>query len=186
MVESHDDVPFLDSFFISVVEESDLGREQDELRHVQLLLREYESREGVAVAELEGGSGGSDSEKYEKTRARHGDAMFSRFMKKISLCPQQILRYCRGGRPLFISELPCDIAQVVSACGTCGGTRAFELQLMPALVSQLQWKDCSGGAVEFGTVLVYTCANSCWTAGSGSAVEEFLFVQTDPDQQLFR
>ncbi|KAM6927000.1 programmed cell death protein 2-like isoform 2-T2 [Lycodopsis pacificus] len=188
--EEEEEVPVLRAFFISVVDESDLCGEEDDddLRHAQRLLREYERREGVVVGELEdggGGGGGGGEEKYEKTRARHGDAVFSRFMKKISLCPQQILRYCRGGRPLFVSEPPAGVA--ATACGSCGGTRTFELQLMPALVSLLRRTDGGGGGeaeLEFGTVLVYTCRNSCWT--SGSAVEEFCSVQTDPDQQLFR
>ncbi|KAM9352291.1 programmed cell death protein 2-like isoform 2-T2 [Symphorus nematophorus] len=185
--ESQEDVPVLRPFFISVEEESDLLGEEADLQHAQQLLREYERREGVAVGELEGSVGGGAEEKYEKMTARHGDAVFSRFMKKISLCPQQILRYCRGGKPLFISEPPSNMAQMVSMCGSCGGSRTFELQLMPALVSLLQRKD-GGGKVEleFGTVLVYTCMKSCWTAGSGSAVEEFCFVQSDPDQQLFK
>ncbi|XP_070686319.1 programmed cell death protein 2-like isoform X2 [Pempheris klunzingeri] len=182
---AQEEAPVLRPFFISVVEEADLCGEEDDLRHAQELLREYERREGVAVGELEGGGG---EEKYEKTRARHGDAVFSRFMKRISLCPQQILRYCHGGKPLFISEPPPNMDRLVSACGACGGPRTFELQLMPALVSLLQ-RAGGGGAeaeLEFGTVLVYTCRNSCWTDGSGSAVEEFCFVQADPDQQLFR
>lgn len=186
--ESLDNVPAFRPFFISVVEEADLSGEGDDLEHAQELLREYERREGVALGELDGGGGGSGrEEKYEKTRAKHGDAVFSRFMKRISLCPQQILRYCRGGKPLFITELPSNMAQVVSACGSCGGSRTFELQLMPALVSLLQRKGSSAEVeLEFGTVLVYTCTNSCWTTGSGAAVEELCFVQTDPDQQLFK
>ncbi|KAM9854200.1 programmed cell death protein 2-like [Aulostomus maculatus] len=170
-------------FFISVVEESDLGGKEDELAHAQELLREYERREGLVVAELEGGGG---EEKYEKTSAHHGDAVFSRFMKKISLCPQQILRYCRGGEPLFISLPPSNLAQQVQLCSACGGARTFELQLMPALVSLLRGVGGSGEAgLEFGTVLVYTCSSSCWTEAWTSAVDEFCYVQTDPDQQLF-
>uniref|UniRef100_A0A3Q1ATI1 Programmed cell death protein 2 C-terminal domain-containing protein n=2 Tax=Amphiprion ocellaris TaxID=80972 RepID=A0A3Q1ATI1_AMPOC len=184
--ESSEDVAVFRPFFISVVDESDLCGEEDGLEHAQQLLREYERREGVAVGELEE-SGLSREEKYEKTRARHGDAVFSRFMKKISLCPQQIMCYCRGGKPLFISEPPSNMAQLVSACSSCGGPRTFELQLMPALVSLLQRKDSSVEAeLEFGTVLVYTCTNSCWTPGSDTPVKEFCFVQTDPDQQLFK
>ncbi|XP_031135733.2 programmed cell death protein 2-like [Sander lucioperca] len=181
---SREDAPVLRPFFISVAEESDLCGERDDLRHAQQLLREYESREGVAVGELEGGC----EEKYEKTSARHGDAVFSRFMKKISLCPQQILRYCRGGKPLFVSEPPPAAAASLAsaACGRCGGSRTFELQLMPALVSLLRRTDGGEAELEFGTVLVYTCTDSCWTAGSGAAVEELCFVQTDPDQQLFK
>lgn len=190
MGESPEDVPVpvpvLRPFFVSVVEEADLGGEEDDLQHAQKLLKEYERREGVTVGELEDGEGGGGEEKYEKTRARHGDAVFSRFMKRISLCPQQILRYCRGGEPLFISEPPSNMAQVVPACGSCGGSRMFELQLMPALVSLLQRKDGAEAQLEFGTVLVYTCRTSCWTAGSGSAVDEFCFIQTDPDQKFFK
>ena len=173
--------PVLRSLFISVLEESDLGGEEEELRHARQLLREYERREGTTVGKPNAGG----EEKYEKTKARHGDAVFSRFMKKISPCPQQILRYCRGGRPLFLTEPPCSPAQTLPACGACGGARTFELQLMPALVSLLHAAG-GGGQVEFGTVLVYTCTNSCWGAGSTSALEEACLVQQDPDQHLFR
>lgn len=186
-LEATRDTPVFRPFFISVVEESDLGGGEDDLEHAQELLREYEKREGALAGELDGGDGGSGVEKYEKTRARHGDAVFSRFMKKISLCPEQILRYCRGGEPLFVSEPPADLARAVLPCGSCGGSRTFELQLMPALVSLLQRTDGSIEAeLEFGTVLVYTCRSSCWTAGSASALQEFCFVQMDPDQKLFK
>lgn len=183
-LEAQDSAPVLRSLFISVVDESDLGGEDEELRHARQLQREYECREGAAVGELDGGG----EEKYEKTKARHDDGVFSRFMKKIWPCPQQILRYCRGGRPLFLSAPPANLAQMVSACGACGGSRTFELQLMPALVSLLQSADGGGGGgqVEFGTVLVYTCTKSCWGAGSTSALEEECLVQQDPDQHLFR
>nr|ACO09556.1 Programmed cell death protein 2 [Osmerus mordax] len=179
------DIPTFSPFYVSVVEETDLVEPAD-LHHAQNLLKEYERREGVAVAELGTCDGGGD-EKYEKTRARHGDAVFSRFMKKISLCPVQILRYCWNGSPLYISEPPSNMAQMVPVCARCGSSRTFELQLMPALVSLLRSKDCrSEMAGEFGTVLVYTCRNSCWTWGSTSPVEELIFIQQDPDQKLFK
>ncbi|XP_068459961.1 programmed cell death protein 2-like [Clinocottus analis] len=188
------DVPVLRAFFISVVEEADLsGGEEDELQHARRLLREYERREGVvAVGERDDGDGGG-VEKYEKTRARHGDAAFSRFLKEIWRCPQQILRYRRGGKPLFVSEPPAE-ATAPPACGACGGGRDFELQLMPALVSLLRRKTSTRrrgdgeeeAELEFGTVLVYTCRRSCWTEGAGAALEEFCLVQPDPDQQLFK
>lgn len=180
-----------------MVDEADLGGEEDVnngLSHAHQLLQEYERREGVAVEEMERAGvavDGGEGEKYEKMKARHGDTIFSRFMKKIAVCPQQILRYCRGGEPLFISEPPAHLAAAVTPCSSCGGPRTLELQLMPALVSLLQRTDdgCGGeqdAGLEFGTVLVYTCTKSCWTAGSVSAVEEVCLVQADPDQQLFR
>lgn len=194
-LEEEEDVPQLCPFFISVVDEADLCSEEDvdgSLSHAHQLLQEYEQREGVAVGERMGGAdGGGEGEKYEKMKAGHGDAIFSRFMKKIAVCPQQILRYCRGGEPLFISEPPAHLADAVMPCSSCGGPRTLELQLMPALVSLLQ-RTVDGGCVgeqdvglEFGTVLVYTCTKSCWTAGSMTAMEEVCLVQADPDQQLF-
>ncbi|KAF3855396.1 hypothetical protein F7725_023451 [Dissostichus mawsoni] len=170
----------------------ELFGEEDELHHAQKLLREYERREGVSAGEMEEEDGGGGEEKYEKTKARHGDAVFSRFMKKISLCPQQILRYSRRGKPLFISQPPENMQ--VPKCGSCGGERTFEMQLMPALVSLLRGRkrrreekdEEEEVEVEFGTVLVFTCNNSCWTEESGSTVEEICFVQPDPDQKLFK
>uniref|UniRef100_A0A3B3XST8 Programmed cell death protein 2 C-terminal domain-containing protein n=1 Tax=Poecilia mexicana TaxID=48701 RepID=A0A3B3XST8_9TELE len=160
--------------------------DDDQLEHAQELLREYERREGTAVWETEG-KGGGGGEKYEKAGARHGDAVFFRFMKAVLLCPQQILRYCRHSKPLFICKAPSKMSQEVPACGSCGEPRTFELQLMPALVSLLQRTDSSPeDELEFGTVLVYTCTNSCWAAGTNCPVEEFCFVQPDPDQQLFK
>nr|XP_057931270.1 programmed cell death protein 2-like isoform X2 [Doryrhamphus excisus] len=180
--EQQTDIPVLCPFFISVVDELDVAAEEDDLAHAHELLRDYERREGVAVGTLDG-----VEEKYEKSRAHHGDAAFSRFMKRISPCPQQVLRYCRGGEPLFISEPPANMGKLVTLCGSCGGPRILELQLMPALVSLLRWKD--GGGVtelEFGTVLVYTCTESCRMSESQQLVDEFCFVQMDPDQQLFK
>ncbi|KAM6937852.1 programmed cell death protein 2-like [Xenentodon cancila] len=181
-----ENIPMFRPFFISVGEESDLCGEDEVLEHAQELLRDYERREGRVEVALEESSG-DGKEKYEKSEARHGDAIFSRFMKTISRCPQQILRYCRGGTPLFVTEPPSSMAQVIPRCSCCGGTRTFELQLMPALVSLLQRTGGSAEAeLEFGTVLVYTCTDSCWASGSHTPVEEFCFIQADPDQQLFK
>ncbi|KAJ3597117.1 hypothetical protein NHX12_003517 [Muraenolepis orangiensis] len=186
--EPRGDAPVLRGFFISVVEESELRGEADGMEHAQRLLREYESREGVSAGST-GAPGGevvsSSGEKYEKSRARHGDEAFRRFMKRVSLCPEQVLRYSWGGEPLFLSDPPSDMAHIVPACGSCGGRRTFELQLMPALVSLLH--TCRGSTLEFGTVLVFTCRGSCWTppGSGGSPREEFVFLQEDPDQQLF-
>ncbi|XP_072529744.1 programmed cell death protein 2-like [Salminus brasiliensis] len=179
-------VPTFQSLYISVVEETDfLG--YDDVEHANRLLQEYEEREGVAVGELGSCKGEGGEEKYEKTEAKHGDAVFSNFMKRISLCPEQVLRYSWSGLPLFISEPPSNIHQMVPPCAHCGSPRVFEFQLMPTLVSLLRSTDLSSELIlEFGTVLVYTCRDSCWTSGSNVPVEEFLFVQADPDQKLFK
>ncbi|CAL8360724.1 unnamed protein product [Lota lota] len=186
--EPRRDVPVLRGYYISVVEESELRGEEAGMEHAQRLLREYEEREGRSVGmALEGKEYTCGEEKYEKSQARHGDAAFSRFMKRVLLCPEQVLRYCWGGEPLFISDPPSNIAQMVPVCGSCGSRRTFELQLMPALVSLLRpgGPTSDTAPLEFGTVLVFTCWESCWTPGYGSPREEFVFLQDDPDQQLF-
>ncbi|XP_041948825.1 programmed cell death protein 2-like [Alosa pseudoharengus] len=177
--------PMFQPFYVSVVEESDFAWDSG-MEHAKELLREYEQREGATAMDL-GGEGGGGEERYEKTEARHGDAVFTGFMKRISLCPEQVLRYCRNSSPLFISKPPLDVKQIVPPCCHCGSSRTFEFQLMPALVSLLCMCDPHLDlAVEFGTVLVYTCQSSCWISGSNSPMEEFAFVQADPDQKHFK
>lgn len=188
-------IPTYRPFYISVVDETDLGGQSD-LEHAETLLREYEQREGVGmIGSTEGGGG---EERYEKDNPRHGDAVFSRFMKRISVCPEQVLRYSWHGSPLFLSDPPSDLPWIKPGCCHCGGIRVFELQLMPALVSLLQRTDTGSRSavemgdvemnpgLEFGTVMVFTCRNSCWSSGSTSPVEEFIYLQADPDQKLFK
>ena len=44
--------------------------------------------------------------------------------------------------------------------------------------------------IEFGTVMVFTCSQSCWrdAENSGGAVylDEFCLVEADPDEKLFQ
>ena len=179
--------PLLRGFYISVVEEAELCGGEAGLEHAQRLLREYEEREGTSVGTGEEDTAGSGGEKYEKSRARHGDAAFGRFMKRVWRCPEQVLRYSWAGEPLFISDPPPGWQQMVPLCDSCGARRTFELQLMPALVSLLRPPGVptpTDPSLEFGTVLVFTCGGSCWTPGS-SPREEFVFLQDDPDQKLF-
>ena len=44
--------------------------------------------------------------------------------------------------------------------------------------------------IEFGTVMIFTCSQSCWKDLENTAhalyLEEFCFVEADPDQKLFQ
>ncbi|XP_077165754.1 programmed cell death protein 2-like isoform X2 [Paroedura picta] len=94
-------------------------------------------------------------------------------------------RYSWGGQPLFITCPSSDFKTTVPLCYNCQSKRIFEFQLMPALVSMLKSRD-EDLSVEFGTVLIYTCEKSCWPVNHPVSLEEFIFVQEDPDQQLFK
>ncbi|NWQ81668.1 PDD2L protein, partial [Columbina picui] len=177
--------PVFQPFYISVVDEEDYTGCLD-TEHADQLLKEYQQREGVDLQQLmsESFANGGDNEKYEKSQVKSRDHTFHKFMKRISVCHEQILRYSWGGQPLFITCPPADISKGVPACSNCGSNRIFEFQLMPALVSMLQ--SDSGLSVEFGTAIVYTCERSCWPTNHQTPLEEFIFVQEDPDQRLFK
>lgn len=44
--------------------------------------------------------------------------------------------------------------------------------------------------IEFGTVIIFTCSQSCWKDLENTAhalyLEEFCFVEADPDEKLFQ
>lgn len=72
-------------------------------------------------------------------------------------------RYCRNeGKPLFLYE-----EDEPNKCNNCQGKLLFELQILPSLITYLKLmcgeNDHGSGHLEFGTALIYSCENSCWT-----------------------
>jgi len=173
----------LDSYFMSVFNEpSDTS---DQMNHEKKLLKDYMQREGADIEALidggcDAGKGGSES--YEKAHSKLKDKAFHKFTKRLSKCPEQILRYSWNGEALPIS--PLDQEATIPCCAACGGRQVFELQLMPGLVSLLSFPGGPSNVVEFGTVLVYTCESNCWDDNSSHKFEHVV-VQPDPDYQLF-
>nr|XP_033791687.1 programmed cell death protein 2-like [Geotrypetes seraphini] len=177
-------VPQLQPYYIGVIEEQEYADCTD-ADHAQKLLKEYQQREGINLEEMmsESFADKAENETYEKSVGIR-DHVFHKFMKRISTCPQQILRYSWNGQPIFITSSPLNNNKLVPACRSCKSVRIFEFQLMPALVSIIQGVD-SDVSVEFGTVLVYSCQKSCWASDQQHPLEEFAFVQEDPDQRFF-
>uniref|UniRef100_A0A8C5H2H7 MYND-type domain-containing protein n=1 Tax=Gouania willdenowi TaxID=441366 RepID=A0A8C5H2H7_GOUWI len=85
--------------------------------------------------------------------------VFQSFKKKIAAEPQQVVRYSRGGFPLWVSSQHVPSDQDIPAC-TCGAKRIFEFQVMPQLLNSL-CVDSTGASVDWGTLAVYTCSVSC-------------------------
>ncbi|XP_062997550.1 programmed cell death protein 2-like [Elgaria multicarinata webbii] len=176
-------VPLFQSYFISVMDEEDY-RGCDDVGHAQNLLTEYQQREGLDLEQMMSDSYALN-EKYEKSKAEKRDQVFHKFLKRISVCKEQILRYSWGGQPLFITCPSTDIKTAAPPCRNCNSRRIFEFQLMPTLVSMLKAGD-DDVSVEFGTALVYTCEKSCWPTEQKTPLEEFVFIQEDPDEKLFK
>ncbi|KAM9070500.1 programmed cell death protein 2-like [Sarcophilus harrisii] len=177
-------VPVFQPYYINVMDEEDYTNFVD-TNHAQKLLQEYGKREGVELELLIAQSFIFDSgEQYEKAVSKSNDKIFYKFMKRISACREQILRYSWNGQPLFIT-CPSSDATEIPTCSNCGSSRVFEFQLMPALISMLK-SNLLDISVEFGTVLIYTCQKSCWPANHQNPMEEFCVIQEDPDQMLFK
>lgn len=82
------------------------------------------------------------------------DKIFSKFRKRIASNPDQVLRYERGGQPLWVAENP--LPEQIPNCDYCGSERQFEFQIMPQLLYALHEY-----ALDWGTLVVYTCKDSC-------------------------
>ncbi|XP_040264940.1 programmed cell death protein 2-like [Bufo bufo] len=186
LTDTSETVPSSDSafrsYYIAVAEEEDSAWDVD-LDHAHRLLKDYEKREAAVMdLDLQSCDGKGEAEKYEKCDLQKRDLVFHKFMKKISPCRQQILRYSWSGNPLYMS--PPDMASQPLPCTRCGAKRVYEFQVMPALVAMLQGSKADM-LVEFGTVLIFTCERSCWEDDDKIPVQEFCIVQEDPDQRHF-
>ncbi|XP_041359403.1 programmed cell death protein 2-like [Gigantopelta aegis] len=82
---------------------------------------------------------------------------FTKFKARISTDSQQVLRYDRGGEPLWVSahNKPTSIPKC-----QCGAEREFEFQVLPQLLCHLG-VDSLGDSIDWGTLCVYTCRQSC-------------------------
>eukprot|EP00069_Balaena_mysticetus_P002290 bmy_15934T0 len=105
------------------------------------------------------------------------DRIFQKFKTKISLEPEQILRYGRGIAPIWISGENIPQEKEIPDC-PCGAKRIFEFQVMPHLLNYLK-ADRLGRSVDWGVLAIFTCAESC---GLGTGyTEEFVWKQDITD-----
>ncbi|XP_027577144.1 programmed cell death protein 2 isoform X1 [Pipra filicauda] len=107
-------------------------------------------------------------------RETEEDKIFQMFKEKVAAEPEQIIRYCRGGEgPIWVSGENRPEEKDIPNC-LCGAKRIFEFQIMPQLLNYLQ-VDSLGESIDWGTLVVYTCANNC--GGAHEYLEEFIWKQ---------
>ncbi|KAL5288876.1 PDCD2 family protein [Megaselia abdita] len=92
------------------------------------------------------------------------DKTFKKFKKRIQRSPEQVLRYERNGKPLWITENTEEIK--IPYCDNCGFERTFEFQIMPQLLNHL--KD---DKLDWGVLAVYTCKNDCSVLEGGYSID---------------
>uniref|UniRef100_A0A6U9R6J4 MYND-type domain-containing protein n=1 Tax=Picocystis salinarum TaxID=88271 RepID=A0A6U9R6J4_9CHLO len=108
---------------------------------------------------------------------------------RMALAPDQCVRYCRGREEeiLWMGLHGKIRADDVPRCARCGGKRRFEFQVMPQMLSYLGVDDDQEDATDWGTLVVYTCENSCDASKvpgdpassmeHAAYVEEFVWIQ---------
>ncbi|NXG43814.1 PDCD2 protein, partial [Psilopogon haemacephalus] len=101
------------------------------------------------------------------------DKVFRMFKEQIAAEPEQVIRYCRGEGPVWVSGGNIPEEKDIPNC-SCGAKRIFEFQIMPQLLNHLK-VDSLGESIDWGTLVVYTCADNC---GKGNEyLEEFIWKQ---------
>jgi len=158
------------SFYLDIQPELMMKRkkhinEEEQFRQLQRYRTEYEEpEEGSGYS---GRPGLFDGDSYEVAK----DKTFLSFQKHLMRNPDQCVRYCFGGEPLWYNDKR-RFKTGAPACTRCGAPRVFELQLMPTVI----WLFKLGpGELEFGTVVLYSCSRSC---GGVGYFEELLIVQS--------
>lgn len=101
------------------------------------------------------------------------DRVFQNFKQHIAIEPEQVLRYCRGGTPLWVSAKNVAQQESIPHC-VCGAERLFEFQVMPQLLNHLN-VDTLDTSIDWGTLAVYTCSENCSTGNKYAT--EFLWKQ---------
>jgi len=86
------------------------------------------------------------------------DKTCDKFRERIRRAPDQILRYDRRGKPLLCAANPP--LKPPSNC-TCGSKRSFEFQVMPQLLNELHLGLDADVGVDWGSLYVFTCDQSC-------------------------
>ena len=78
-------------------------------------------------------------------------------------------------RPKPVAPTRAQNDAAIPACGSCGGERRFEFQVLPQL---LYYLGPLGSSLDFANLAVYTCARSCGEGRTEDGYkEEFVWVQ---------
>ncbi|XP_038210708.1 programmed cell death protein 2-like [Zerene cesonia] len=115
----------------------------------------------------------NESELEEYTGKIPDDKVFNKFSKRIARHPDQVLRYDRGGVPLWITAQADNID--IPKCSYCNEPRQFEFQIMPQLLNFINI-GIEINSIDWGILAIYTCNKSC---NKGPAYKEEMLIKQD-------
>ncbi len=120
--------------------------------------------------------GGKESSNTKAGSSNKVDFSFERFRAVTKANPHQVLRYSEtGGRPLWVTDQEQLDERKVPLC-RCGKRREFEFQVLPQLLNHLNVDNSDKDALDWGTLAVYTCPDSCGD-GTKQYFEEYAYCQ---------
>ncbi|CAH2233969.1 programmed cell death protein 2 [Pararge aegeria] len=116
----------------------------------------------------------SEGELEQYTSPLPEDKLYNKFSKRIARHPGQVLRYDKGGAPLWITENIGNIKSIPN-CQYCNGDRQFEFQIMPQLLNFIH-VGIELNSIDWGVLAIYTCKGSC---NDGPAYKEEFIIKQD-------
>ena len=171
---------------IEPAEDEDLPEEANEESDGDDEDVDKEEMEKYEALQKEGKTGTLSAKEIAKHLAededKKADPVFVHFKRSIQHSPEQVIRYGKGGQPLWISSK--DIPKKIPCCEICGAKRQFEFQMMPQRLNgcDLDASTLSEESVDWGVIAVFTCSNSCDPSGSTAYKSEFVHVQSVPHE----
>lgn len=145
----------------------------DKLPEQEILLKSDEERmaeyNGLVEEGKAGTLAGESSHMLEQYTAIKEDKFFNKYKECVNECPEQVLRYDRGGTPIYITK-PGE--EVIPNCEYCNSERQFEFQILSTMLNEIGGHDVVNG-LDWGTLLIYTCKNNC-SLGPAYKVEYLL------------
>ncbi|XP_072940939.1 programmed cell death protein 2-like [Epargyreus clarus] len=140
----------------------------DTNKEMEKLTKLLQEKKGGSLSNID------DAELEQYTRGLPVDKVFNKFSKRIARHPEQVLRYDRGGTPLWITENKNALIHVPN-CQYCEGERQFEFQIMPQLLNFIN-VGLENNSIDWGVLAIYSCKNSC---NQGPAYKEEHIIKQD-------
>lgn len=140
---------------------------------------QYEDESSTGTKDL-------DKEIFESTM----DKTFMRFSDRLAQNPEQVIRYDYKGNPLLYSDKD-EVGKMLSEsstrpkggtgmpnCEKCGSGRVFEVQLVPGAIEAVEGSDIGlEDGMDWGTIIVGSCARNCGDLGQTTFRREWCGVQ---------
>lgn len=117
-------------------------------------------------------------EDFEQNK-EHIDKQTLRFQQRVSVAPDQVLRY--GHPVMWVHSSNQPLPSMIPDCANCGSPRRYEYQILPQLLYYLRVDHKSprdsAVSINFSTIAVYTCSASCDPPLGLAYSPEFLWIQ---------